>query len=94
MEKFTPLAKIFTAAGSDGMDKRHLWPSGRLALRLQRSVRKGKVIIFCDRHTNTHRHFIMIYIIITITMVPWYHNHYNYRQHLRHQKQHRIDAWN
>ena len=24
MEKFTPLAKIFTAAGSDGSDKSHL----------------------------------------------------------------------
>ena len=25
MEKFTPLAKFYTAAGSDGMDKSHLW---------------------------------------------------------------------
>ena len=25
MGKFTPLAKIYTAAGTDGMDKFHLW---------------------------------------------------------------------
>ena len=25
LEKFTPLAKILTAAGSDGIDKFHLW---------------------------------------------------------------------
>ena len=27
MEKFTPLAKFYTAAGTDGMDKFHLWAS-------------------------------------------------------------------
>ena len=25
MEKFTPLAKFYTAAGTDGVDKFHLW---------------------------------------------------------------------
>ena len=25
MDKFTPLAKFYTAAGSDGIDKFHLW---------------------------------------------------------------------
>ena len=25
LEEFTPLAKFYTAAGSEGMDKSHLW---------------------------------------------------------------------
>ena len=45
MEKFTPLAKIYTAAGTDGTDKFHLW-------HLHTHFNLVFVITSCDVCTN------------------------------------------